>query len=230
MSNNIISISYTIQNVQKPLALNQYVENMFSGNYIGLNYSGGTVYDFNFKKQLTQEQRTQLDTLVANYTDPESWLVLNHKESMPMTTNNCNSIDFTNLHTFIMTCGTEYASPCSDFKTIINCNTPAIEAFADYDENSNDTITLQIYCSTRDIVVIEEVIDVTNILKEWKTLANNGQTGYAQKYMSKQIYGIADKIPSDFDCVWSFIGKVSNPLFQFSLNGLQKLFYVRMYD
>lgn len=228
MSENYIS--YYLPNIQKPMGLNHCVENLFSGTYVGMTHTGNSYYDLSFKRPLTTEERSALDSMIANYTDPESWLVLNNKESMTMATVNTNSTDFVDMHTFIMTNGSEYATPCTDLKTIINCNTANVEAFANYDENANDTITLQIKCSTRDVVVEEAVIDVSDILLEWKNKANNGQTGYVQNFKSHQIYGIAEKTPSNYDCVWCFRGKVSNPLMHFSLNGFQKLFYVRMYE
>jgi hypothetical protein len=224
--------SYTVQipNVHKFNAL----DNLVRGNmpyFLGIMATeGDPSIEFVFSKELTTEELATFHGLVDNYVDPEFWYSLYKKESMPLTTQHINTTNQTEMTTFIMTPGeSDGNSRLESFKTVIEYRTQDVTAFANYDENTPLTVTLRLYCKTRNLVLHEETIDITDIALSWKAIANNNGTGSKYELRSWQIYGLYNKTPADYDCIWQFIGSVSDPLLYISLNGLQKIYYTINY-
>lgn len=220
-----VSLIRNVHGVTKVTALDNYIRDKLPF-FIGLVWAeGNPVVEFVFNRELTAEELALFESLVTSYTDPEFWFTLAKRESMPLSTKPTSSTTPYELTTFIMTPGDVDSARLECFKTILEFRTSRVEDFVDFDESSVNTGHIRLYCATRHVTVAEETIDITPVLAQWKAMAVSGQTGHADTLKTLQIYGLYEKTPASYDCVWKFLAWVSNPAVEMSMNGLEKIYY-----
>lgn len=213
--------------IQKPIAFEDYLAKNFLVQ-ISVSIELNTVH-IGTETELTSEQLTLLTTLITDYTDPEVFLQLARTESMIGASESTTSNVYKDVQTFIYesVVDSEGNNVNSDgtkldvLKSILKVTTDDLSLVGDL---STGTVDIQLYDSTRDILIDEISVDISSILADWQTRSQNNETGPATAYQSFMIYGLLDKGTS-FDCIWTFRLAVSDSRIKVRLNALQKLFY-----
>lgn len=179
-------------------------------------------------RELTAEEQTDLESLVAAYTDPAVWLTFDHVETMAMhshyTTDADNIlIDGRDvLQTFIFCNMNSPQTVLDSMKTIVEYRCDNISAFNSITEGN---IILSLHDITRDVQILESTIPLNEIATKWVNLAEQGNVTSDVVFRSAQFYGLMDKVPN-YDCVWQLRGSTEPPdTFTYRVNGMQYIFY-----
>ena len=204
-------------------------------NYQGLSSDPITV---NTTEPLTDTQLSGLTALLATYTDPAYWLVLDHTNNQPLHSHflsDCIGIeDCGIMQTFIME-GTQPNQPIvmDSIKTILEFSCLNVQNFLN---TTSGNISVEIFDITRNTSIATESIDIgsAGIATQWNTLAQTGITTGSILYKSLQFTGLMNKNPN-YDTVWQLRGAINGVIgdsitgfnipFDFRCNTLQQLFY-----
>jgi hypothetical protein len=224
------------QTITKPSSFNMYLYDLWHNitKYDGANFDTTTrIADVHFFSELTTEQQDLLTQQVQAYVDPPYYKIFRQALDMPLTTENINSTEFVTVNTSINS-ATVVADQgtvvkLGGLKTVVKYTTDDVTQFANFDENSTNTVTVQFFDYTRQTVLVTNEININDILTAWKNDAINGGSGSRQQLKSSQFYGLIASCPIH-DCIWQIRVKVTNPLVAVSLNGLQKLYYDIYYE
>jgi hypothetical protein len=222
--------NYTFENVtvNKPGACDQYLRtnlpNSCVDNYQGLS-TGPTIIEFN--KTLTIEEQDALNILMANYIDPEVFLVLNHTENITLHSDffqNINNSIIDNkciFQTVIYTNQNENNLVLDSMKTVVEYYCPNVQ---NYLNTTTGNITLEIYDITRDYSIGSINQNLNEIAVHWNTLANQNITTGNTIYRSIQFSELRNACPN-YDVILQLRGTQSDANFDYRLHSLQYLFY-----
>jgi hypothetical protein len=183
-----------------------------------------TTFTLYLSKELTTQELTDLTTLLQNHNDPAYWTTLAKVESTSLHVDLTNSTITIPLSTFIFCPNDMDNAKLDSLKILVQYHTPQLESFLNFDTESVNTITLELYCLTRNLLLLTKTVGINDILIDWKTRANNSETGAFDKWKTLQLYNLHSVITS-FDCIWQFRLSVSNPLVYVALTSLERIFY-----
>ena len=194
--------------------------------YQGFSSSENT-FTFYTTNVLSAEEEARYASIVNAYVDPSYWLEFNHTDNHFLKTNKVNSTSNTVISTFIVSpyADAQNGTVMGSMKTVVGYTTSDITHFLGWDGESPMTLTLELYDYSQGQVIQTLVQDVADVATAWRSRARLGESGSAQIWRSLQIYGLKDANPGS-DCIWQFRAKVSNPLLDASLDGLQRLYYI----
>lgn len=184
---------------------------------------------------LSEEQINTLTNLVIDYVEPPYDLNFDHTESLALYslyTNDANLVqvnDRSIVQTLIFTNrnneGSGNVLDC--VKTVLEYNTPNVQNFLNVTTGS---IEFEIYDITRNYQILLDTIDISSIVSDWNALAETGSTsGNNTVFKSHMCCGLMDKT-TDYDCIYQFRIKTSNPDFYVRMNGLQWIFYNKTFS
>jgi hypothetical protein len=213
--------------IEKPIAFEDYLVKNFPLE-LSVSIELNTV-NIGCVTELTTEQLTLLTTLITDYTDPAVFLQLAYTESMIGASESTMTTTLKDVQTFIYESVVDAegnnvnndGTKLDCIKSILKLTADDISVFSDLGTGSVD---VELYDSTRDIMIDDITIDISSILADWQTRAQNNETGPVTAYKSFMIFGLLDK-GTNFDCIWTFRLAVSDVRIKARLNGLQKLFY-----
>jgi hypothetical protein len=183
-------------------------------------------------RPLTSDEQQALQTLIDNYTDPAVWLTFDHVETMAMHshyTDDPDNLIINNqdvLQTFIFCNMNNPPTVMDSMKTIVEYKCTNIPEFANTTQgNISGNITLSMYDLTRDVVILNQVIDLGEIATKWNNLAMQGNVMTDTVFRSTQFFGLMNKV-ANYDCVWQLRGNIEPPgTFTYRVNGMQHIFY-----
>jgi hypothetical protein len=206
--------SYTFTKlIEKINALQGYLASEISYEH-SFHYTNGVLVIYTVI-ELDTDQLSQLQTVITNYTDPFEHLLLNYIETDSSASDNCNSIDYTVVKQFIHPYNTNNGF-FDNYKMIINYKCDSTVHFADV---TNASVSLSVFCETRNTHLTEMVIDISDIISDWKTKSG-------PQYISKtiSINGLR-QYNIDHDTIRSFKLKVTDSNINVRLHTLQSMFY-----
>lgn len=198
-------------------SLDDYFRQTVPDLYDSFAYGSG-ILRFNAPFALSAEQEAIVRNAVENFIPPEYYLSLSSTFTDSSSVKPHNDTQLTTIKTFIHPGSFLNDGIFDSFKTIVkytHCNP------LDLLLNTNCSLTLQIYCETRNYLLKEVVLDVSDILQEWKTDLNASEF---VKYRTLQIKDLRSQV-TNYDTICSLKAKISNPNVYFSLHSLQSLFY-----
>lgn len=213
--------TFTKMGILKPFALDSLLKHTFVW-YVSMVYSDDIV-TVTTSIELDQSQTDELTTVINNYTDPEEFLQLN----TTMTDYACSASTNATSPQIVQTIIYSYNTPLQGnstldaFKSVVKFSTDDVTLFS---SETSATFTLSIRCKTRGIIVQSQNFDISNIILEWKALAENNTTGYVESYKSVMIQNLRGLI-ANYDCIWQLAICTSNSNITSSLNSLQSLYY-----
>lgn len=209
--------SYTFNIIiLKPGAFDEYIRKNFSF-YDYANSNSNSVEVFS-TKVLTPEELNTLTTIVNSYIDPVEYLTLASQFTDSSSTIPSNSTVMDTVKTFIHPASFDSNGIFNTFKMVVKYTCESLDAFV---ENSNCTLTLQLFCETRGYLMKTIEFDVTPIINEWKT---SGSSGPFTKYKSLMLPDLRGNV-TNYDTICSFKAKVSSSTIYFSFHSLQSLYY-----
>ena len=213
-------------NVQFQTAFDSYM-NQNTTYYNGSGFSDST-FSIYTTIILTDDQVTQLITLITNYIAPPYVLIYNNSQSYPLHThyNNDQDISYDSdnnsvVQLFIFNNNNSSTLKLDAFKTIIEYTTPNVQ---NYLNTTSGTLYFQIYDNTRDIIITETTIDISSYATQWNTLAQTGSTTSNTIYDTLYLDGMMNKT-TDYDNVWMLKIKTSDSNYISRLHGMQHLYY-----
>lgn len=222
-----MSFEYTFDKaITKAAAFNAYLRAR-TPNFNGVVNSPSQVTIFT-TQELSEQDRSKLQSDIEAYIDPEYWLVLDHTESIPFTSSVSSGSSPFVIQSYIESPpNTNDGTVCDSIKTIIEYSTSDVTVFSNWDVNTHPlTATFDIYCLSYNNVVVSVDINLNEVGQKWKDDANNGKTGPAIYWKSLQLVGLKDKYPVDADCIRQYRISLSDTNISAKMNCLQKLFYV----
>lgn len=174
--------------------------------------------------ELTQEQITNIQSIIDNYTDPAVYLQLNSTTTDVNTSKTTNSTTLDTIKTFIFACTNQFGTGTFNaIKTVVEYSCVSATPFASF-ESTNATATIEIYDRSRDIVLESHTIDISSVIAQWKQNAENGDSSAQSAFRSFMVEGMRNHITS-FDTIWQIRACVSDPNIRMTLHGLQFLYY-----
>ena len=208
---------------------NNLYEEFKDWKYFSIIQCNDTVYNLEFGRSLTTEELTTLTNFLKSYVLPSFYKVFRYSIDAPMSTIKTNSSEYVLMSTMINSANTISEDPSiavklGSIKVVVNYHIENIQDFLQFDEYSSNTISIQFYDLTRSVILVESQVNINDILTTCKTEAQNGTTGSRDFFKSVQFYGLVNSCPSH-DCIWQIKAKISTPLVNISLNGLQKMYY-----
>ncbi len=204
----------------------------FASLYQGMSASGDqlTIY---MSVELTEEQLTELTSVVDNYVDPATYLTLNRTESYALhshfTADPANVVvdgKFV-MQTLIFKNSENTESVALDaIKTIVEYNCPDPVAF--YASSAGQTVghvNIELYDVSRNLSISNLTVDLNEIADQWNTLGAANNSAPNTKWRSLLFSGLMN-LSTNYDCIWQVRGSVSDPAtFDYRINGMQYLFY-----
>lgn len=217
-----MSYNYIKPNVNIPNALTEYLQNNYPlfGN---MSYSDPDL-TVNTTSLLTSEQETEAQTVVDNYVDPDEFLTLDVTTTDFSWSKSTNSADPVAVQTFIFSPNTPNAngSTFDALKTVMDYSTDDVSVFSN--GPTGCTVTFQIYDQTRDYLLVNNSIDITDIVTTWQGLAQGGATGPQKVLRSHLVQGLRNLI-TNYDCIWQLQYGVTDPNVTVRSHGVQSLYY-----
>jgi hypothetical protein len=212
---SVVYYSFT-KHVEKLGAFDEYLRKYFPfyDSFSSLGDSIGIAST----KQLDFGEEAALNTLIANYVDPEKWLVLNKTENLclatPFAGGNGSPVV---MQAFIMSPSIE--NIVVDSMKVVVEYTADVGALANFDlESENIELTLEVYDFTRGVSIATATENINSLVAQWKSGAS------ASLWKTVQFYGLWKKITS-YDCIWQIRGSINDARVGAKLTCLQKIFY-----
>lgn len=209
-------------------AISAQLKNTFSDLFDVIYSDSNYVHHVVFKDTPTQEQETQLDTIIDGYVDPPYFLTLAGTEENFFNSSLCvNSTTPFLIQTFIVTPTRKMYSEqlgnistvLADMKVVSTIEIEDTNALQTWDSSNNPVeMTITIFDVTRNIDIKTCVFDVSDVVLDMK------MNGGVDRWKTYQIYGLKDLI-ADYDCIWQFKIHINNPMVGVGLNSLQRLYY-----
>lgn len=209
-----------------------YVKNISNNKFIGelinnLQENNPMVKIIAIVENITEEDWNLIGLALLNYIEPNEALILHHTDDHFLNTIETNSQELLVLQSFIQSPHiTDMASNKLNVPTVLN----DIKIICCLRVNDNNvlsswnqaidpiSIQFQIYDKTRNIIVSNQIIDISD------TVLNLKNGAELKEFKTLQIYGVKDKIDT-YSCIWQFKASISNPNIYLSINGVQKLYY-----
>ena len=221
--------TYDFQNIRISIldAFNNYMKTNNAPLFVGAGFSGTTV-TVSTSAALTAAQLTTMTTLVNGYVEPAYYLNFSRTESTALHSHYTCETDLIQdtggnkiVQTLIFTNrNTPNGEVLDCLKTVIEYNTPNVQNFLN---TTSGSATFQIYDITRNYLISNQTIDISNIATQWNTLALTGSTQGNTVYQTNVCAGLLGK-STTYDCVWQYKMNTSSPLFNVRMNGLQYIF------
>lgn len=191
--------------------------------HVGLSTGGGKV-TVSFITELNEEQLTRLNNFINNYTDPTVYLSLTQTLTDSARTKTTNSQSLQTIHTFILNSRSpDQNDVFNSLKTVMELSCDSTEQFLNLEDTSG-SVTIQIYDITRNIIIDEHVVDISQYILNWKNKALNNDFEKQVEFRTFQVEGLRLKT-ANYDCIWQFRASVSNTNIYLTLNSLQYLYY-----
>jgi hypothetical protein len=174
--------------------------------------------------ELTQEQITNIQSIIDNYTDPAVYLQLNSTTTDVNTSRTTNSTTPETVKTFIFTCTNQFGTGVFNaIKTVVEYSCTSTTPFASF-ESTNASAIIEFYDRSRDIVLESHTINISDIIADWKEYAENGDSSAKSVFRSFMVEGMRNHSAS-FDTIWQIKAGVSDSNIRMTLHGLQFLYY-----
>jgi hypothetical protein len=176
---------------------------------------------------LSEEQLSTITSLVTDYVEPAYDLNLANTESIALHSHYTNDQDLVIINgrsvvqTIIFPNRNSEDTVLDSMKTIFEYNAPNLQSFLNITSGSAQ---FEIFDISRNYQVCLEIVDISQIVSDWNTLAQTGATGGNTVYKSFKYDGLMNQT-SNYDCIYQFRMNTSNPDFNLRMNGLQWLFY-----
>lgn len=219
------SYNFTKSGVLKFSALDRDLRTTIS-TYDGANYNDPslTVYT---TAPLSQQDLTTLTDLVNNYVDPEFFLTLSYTSTDTTFSEKTNSTTPDTVQSFFYsTTGANGNGTFNAIKSVIEYSTNNVAYWSNF--SGSLTATFSIKCYTRDYVLTNDSIDITDIANTWKSMALAdpiGSIGQQDKvYRTFMVEGLRNYV-ANYDCVWVYVISVSNPNVYMCVQAKQMLYY-----
>ena len=213
--------------VKLPDALRAQLNARFGNISLGLNSSDAEHISVYMTRELTADELTALNMIIADYTDPSYWLELDHTENHSLrsiTTNETSCQTF--LDTFIIAPYAHDNVVMGSMKTVVRCTTPDPSWVSSWNAATSPiSVEVCVHCGTTGRDISSNSMDISaDIDAAWRPMVAAGSNTVPPLYKSIQLYGFKDASPNS-DCIWHLTGSVSDSNVCIDLNGLQKLFY-----
>lgn len=193
--------------------------------YAGLNTNPVIILA---NRELTIPEKADLDVFVNAYVDPAEFLTFNHTDTCTMNTMYSNdpslsqSGDKKVMQTFIFTNQNSVDVVLDSIKTIVEYRCPDVTMFSQ--EPNNRQIVVDIYDVTRDYLIAELTIPLSEIASEWDQKAIDTPNSSASKWRTLMFTGLHTKT-TNYDCIWQLRVSNQNPTFFVGLGSMQHIFY-----
>ena len=211
--------------ILKRSAFESYITSHISwiDDYDGSSFTEDLIFILSVR-ELTIEEKEALDILVAEYVDPESFLIYANSVSSPMETVFSSEPGLTIdnkrvLQTFIFSLCDEPEKVIDAIKMVVEYRCPDVT-----NPPVDGSIDLLVWDMSRDTQIASINIPLNEIQTRWDQMNANEETGSDTVFRTVMISGIASMTP-DYACVWQIRGSTSSNQFDFKLNGLQTIFY-----
>lgn len=213
--------NFTKSGIQKVYAFEKNVVRTFA-KFVDYSYSDPNL-SINTSSDLTEEELASLTTMINEYTDPAIFLRLCSTITDAGISTKTNSSIPEVVQTYIYT-NTNNDGICvfNGIKTVLEYSTNNVEEFLNFEGTVSVDFTIK--CYTRNFVIHNSTLDITQICNDWKVLAQNGQTGVVKTYKTFMVEGLRE-IVANYDCLWQYIIGVSDPLVYVMLHAKQMLYY-----
>lgn len=200
--------------VTKITSLQDFLLSHISYEVIAFDYSENILVIHTFI-ELDTEQLEHLNTLVNDFVEPDEYLLLNYVQTDFSSSDSCNSLDYSPVKHFI--------HPCDINNGIFNTYKMIIEysciSTTPFDSVTNASMSLSVFCETRQVQLTETITDISTIINEWKT-----KTGPQNTFKTISINGFR-QFNIDYDTIRTFKLKVSDSNITVRMHTLQSLFY-----
>lgn len=173
-------------------------------------------------RDLTEIELSDLQNTIDNYSDPVIWMSLNSTIPDTIRSITINSPTLKTVQSFIYSNTFNGSGTFNAIKSVFEYATDNVQSFIDF--TGTASVTYEIFCYTRQVVICSHEIDVTDICNEWKTAALNGATGDAQVYRTFMVEGLRNSVAS-YDCIWNYRLAVSHPSINVTIHAKQMLYY-----
>ena len=177
---------------------------------------------------LTNDEITNLQTLLQNYTAPPYILTFNSTDTLTMHSHYNDDTDVISdssgnsiLQVMIYNNSNNPNTVIDGLKTIVEYYCPNVQNYLNVTSGS---LYIQIFDITRQIAITEKTIDISNITSSWNTLAQSGSTQSNYVLQSVLFDGLNNKT-CGYDCIWSTMVKPSDSNFKVRFHSLQHLLY-----
>ena len=215
------SYDFSKTGVNKIGALQREIENGVP-YYSYFNYNGDTLTIVTTQALTTEELQT-VQTLVDNYVDPEYFLTLTSSATDATRSYSTNSLTPEVVQSFIYTATDSLGNGTFNaIKTVIEYKTENVETWSTF--TGPLTINFRIRCFTRDYLLSNNTITITDIGNTWKTAALNLETGKRSEYRTFMVEGLRNYV-ANYDCIWVYEVAVSDPRLYVTLHSKQMLYY-----
>lgn len=213
--------NFTKSGINKVYAFEKYVVRTFS-KFVDYTYSDPNLV-ITMSSDLTEEELASLTTMINEYVDPAVFLRLCSTITDAGISTKTNSTTPEVVQTYIYTnTNTDGICVFNGIKTVLEYSTTNVEDFLNFEGTASVDFTIK--CYTRNFVIYNTTIDITQICNDWKVLAQNGQTGVVKTYKTYMVEGLRDIVAS-YDCLWQYIIGVSNPSVYVVIHAKQMLYY-----
>lgn len=224
-----MSYSYSFPDIicNKPSALHNYIKTNINwdSDFLGVNTNPLTVLS---SIELTENQLTELTTILNAYVDPNVYLAFDHVETLTLNSkfnNDSDNIIIDNknvIQTFIYSTQNISAPTVLDgLKTIVEYHCPNVQ---NYLNTTSGNISIEIYDLSRNISIANKTVDLNEIAISWNNLAQTGSTEGSTVYRSILFTGLMNKSPN-YDVALQLRGSTSDSNCEFRCNSLQYLYY-----
>lgn len=204
----------------------RYWQKFFDTNFPNCYYENyGDHIDLKFQYPISDADVAKAQQTLNSYTEPPYYLTLARTQEFLLNTAKISSSSPQILQTFIMSPESNSNQVMADMKAIIELNLTTTTLLntlnlAINSLNNNESVILQIYCTTRNNMIKNMTIDISDTVSTWKT----NQSSDKRIWKSVQIYGLKELNPT-YDCIWQLKLATSNPCITAGISSLQKLIY-----
>jgi hypothetical protein len=215
------SYSFT-KTVNKIYAFDPYMKDYPVPFYDGVSVPGDGTIAISTTQVLTTEEEATLTTAVAEYSDPEVFLVYHHTESFPARSRSIFSTtpEMANTVIYPNQFGQELVYNAA--KTILEYRTDHVENFLN---ETGGYVTFTLYDCTRNFELATQVIGIDDLVLGWAAQAANNETGPSTSTFRSVMFNDLMNAGPDYDCIWHFKLSVSNTNISVRMNGLQYIVY-----
>lgn len=163
-----------------------------------------------------------LETFVNEYADPSVFLMLNTTNTDITSSKTTNSATPVIVKTFIYASNTQNGNGVfNSLKTVVEYHTDDVSQFLG---ETSGTCTFQLYCHTRQFLMEEVQVDISEIVTAFATKASNNESGPCSMYKTLMIEGLRNQV-ANYDCIWHIKMGVSNENMNTTLHSIQSLYY-----
>jgi hypothetical protein len=197
----------------------RYWQKYFDTNFPNCYYENyGDHIDLKFQYEISDADVVKAQQTLNSYTEPPYYLTLARTQEFFLNTTKTSNSSPEILQTFIMSPESNSNQVMANMKAIVELNLTTTTSLNEL--NNNESVILQIYCTTRSNMIKNITIDISDAVSTWKT----NQSIDKRIWKSVQIYGLKEMNPT-YDCIWQLKLATSNPCITAGISSLQKLIY-----